>query len=142
MKEITEIRFDKRSNEFNIHFYDENNGWQNVRYSDVDTLIENAYDCLNKVNVDTLGPDEAIAIRESSKNHKILIPDDLSKKLEQKISKKAYDALKQKNELDDIERWCDTKVFYVTDIHLDSKISDIYGDSVSNEDAESVIELS
>lgn len=142
MKEITEITFDKRSKEFNIHLYDENDGWQDVRCGDVDTLIEKARDYLDRVDVDTLGPEEATAIRESSKGHEILIPEDLSKELERKISKKTSGDLEQKDGLDDIGRWRDTKVFYVTDIHLDSKISDIYGDSVSDEDAEFMIGLS
>ena len=55
MKEITEITIDKRSKEFIIHQYDENAGWQDVRCSDVNMLIENACDYLDRVDVDTLG---------------------------------------------------------------------------------------
>ena len=111
MKEITEITFDKRSKEFNIHLYDENDGWQDVRCGDVDTLIKKARDYLDRVDVDTLGPEEATGIRESSKGHEILIPEDLSKELERKISKKTSGDLEQKDGLDDIGRWRDTKVF-------------------------------
>lgn len=142
MKEITEIAFDKRSKEFNIHLYDENDGWQDVRCSDVDTLIEKARDYLDRLDVDTLGSEEATALRESLKGHEIFITESLSRKLERKISKKTHRDLEQKDRLDDTGRWRDTKVFYVTDIHLDSKISEIYGESASDEEAEFIIGLS
>lgn len=142
MKEITEIAFDKRSKEFNIHLYDENDGWQDVKCSDVDTLIEKARDYLDRLDVDTLGSEEATALRESLKGHEIFITESLSRKLERKISKKTHRDLEQKDRLDDTGRWRDTKVFYVTDIHLDSKISEIYGESASDEEAEFMIGLS
>ena len=92
--------------------------------------------------MDTLGPEEAMAIRESSKNHKIRLSKSLSIELERKISKTSAKNLEQDDRLEEIGHWRDTKIFYVTDIHLDSKISDIYGYSVSDKDAEFMIELS
>ena len=142
MREITEITFDKRSQEFNIRVYDENEGWEDIRCSDVAGLIEMAHDYLDRIDVDTLGPEEAATLREYSKGHEILIPESLFRKLERKMSNKTSGDLKQKDSLDDIGRWHDTKVFYVTDIHLDSKISEIYGESASDEEAEFIIGLS
>ena len=142
MREITEITFDKRSQEFNIRVYDENEGWEDIRCSDVAGLIEMAHDYLDRIDVDTLGPEEAATLREYSKGHEILIPESLFRKLERKISNKTSGDLGQKDSLDDIGRWRDTKVFYVTDIHLDSKISEIYGESASDEKAEFMIGLS
>lgn len=61
--------------------------------------------------------------------------------MQRKSSKSSRD-LDQRDKNDDSEYRCDTKVFYVSDLHLDTKISDIYGDSVSDDDVESMIGLS
>ena len=142
MKEITKITFNKKMKTFIIRIYDDAKGWQDVECDDVNILVEKAYNYLDKIDMNTLGSKEALSIKESLKKFDIQISKTLSIQLDYKISNKNTEVLENKNRIDNFDYWYDTKVFYVTDIHIDSKISDIYGDSVSDKEVESIINSS
>ena len=142
MKEITEITFDRRSGEFNIRLFDEDKGWQDIKCGDIGKLFDLAKDYLDRIDVDTLGLDQVRAILEHSKKHGVLVPANLFEQMNKEMSKTSQDEAHLQSRNDDSGSWRDTQIFYVTDIHLDSKISEIYGDNASDADAELIIGLS
>lgn len=141
MKEITDISFNKDSRTFDIHLYDDDEGsWQKLRCENFDELLDIAQYDMDKLDLNTLDLEDMAAIRKSLKFNSELSSNYISQQLKE-IDSKSEEETNNKTGSDSyVEHWDDTRVFYVTDIHLDSKISKIYGKHANDNEIESVIE--
>ena len=141
MKEITRVSFNEDSGRYSIRLYDEDSGWQNVECDDAESMIQMTQGCLEKIDTDTIGTEQALAIRNILDSRGIPIPERLSGNSNGRpTSSSGMNAVAEWEYESDYRN--DARIFYVTDIHLDSKIEDAYGVEASEEDEKSIIEQS
>ena len=140
MREITEITFDRRTGEYIVHSYDEEKGWEDRRYIDMNSLMNVAGDHLDKLDADTLDSDRLETLIDLVKGRQNLVPDVLITKLNADRGSSRHIPEVSEQTCKYIS-WDEYKIYYVTDIHIDTKISEIYGDSISVKDEEYFIQL-
>lgn len=140
MKEITEITFDKKSGEYTVHSYDEEKGWEDSRCIDVNSLMDVAGDSLDKLDIDTLDSDQLKTLIDLIKIRQSPVSDVLITKLNAECEG-FRNVPGNQEQTDKHIGWDNFRIYYVTDIHIDTKISEIYGDSISVKDEEYFIQL-
>ena len=131
MREIVEIKFDKQSRMYSVDLFDEDEGWKRVVINDIDTLMYDYSQELDKLNVDSLDDHEKKLLKERFQYYN----NSIQKPIE---THQVCNEINGVKELDNIDYY-DYQIFYVTDIHLDEKISRKYGETYSKDKEEEII---
>lgn len=132
MKEITEITYRKDDNTFIAHMFDDDSGWTDLEIDDMASLKDLCENHPNKIDLESLGTCGIKLLEDPVDSEILSIKTNEGTEV---TDKEDNDVWAEFNEHD-----LDTKIFYVTDIHLDSKILKIYGNNPTSENEESFIQ--